>query len=418
MSAHVVTTRNGSSNGETTIRLARSGRGSAPVKRDLYEATNEPAVIAFQMTALFDDDAQLTIETLMTRWGIGRPTATRARKTLIQLGYWAYVRPRRPDGTLGHEIRVWEDPATETDVAELALEYHAGTTIECGGSTYRVTSEGVTVSAGQTRRQKTATWSATARMQKTATWPDQEKRTRQQKTATWSHAELDGRSDSVSAGQTRWQKTAVSREKERENSKSSLSTDGGATSPGFAGPGDAPRNMDERLAVAVRELVVRRLPWEEWADSRETGFKLSPFDADQVQTAICEAMASAGITLEQAAVIGQTALGEAKSNPVGYVTDAFRRHLSRRLRSLVVEPLSDNPLPLLNKPKRQVGATKRAKQGEGAAAGTDAGEAAKVVLPACSTCDAREGEQYPAARTVTGDDGREHPCPDCLSPAA
>lgn len=188
---------------------------------------------------------------------------------------------------------------------------------------------------------------------------------------------------------------------------------GGAAGPPATG-------MDEGRVGAVRELV-RRLPWVEWAELRNPEFQLTPVDADLVQAAICAAMASAGITLDQAAAIGQAALGDATktARPVGYVVDAFRKHLPRRLRALGVEPLSDNPLPLLGKPKRQVGPpSATTHEGEGAAtADTDAGESAKPVLPACETCGAREGEG-PSYRRVTGEDGREHPCPDCLPATA
>jgi|SRR5215470_17879357 len=97
--------------------------------------------------------------------------------------------------------------------------------------------------------------------------------------------------------------------------------------------------------AAVRELV-RRLPWAQWAARRNPAWRLSPLDADAVQAAIRDAMTTAGITLATAAAIGQAALGEARANPVGYVTDAYRTHLPRRLRALAAEPLSADPLPL------------------------------------------------------------------------
>jgi hypothetical protein len=184
---------------------------------------------------------------------------------------------------------------------------------------------------------------------------------------------------------------------------------GGAAKPPATG-------MDERRTAAVRELV-RRLPWDEWAKRREAKLRLTQGDADVVHAAICEAMASAGITLDQAAAVGLAALAEAKSNPVGYVADAFRKHLARRLRALAVEPLSDSPLPLPGK-KPQAGPQLADQQHKGAAAANpDVGKPAKPVLPACATCGAREGEDW-NFRTVPGDDGRERPCPACLPAAA
>ena len=185
---------------------------------------------------------------------------------------------------------------------------------------------------------------------------------------------------------------------------------GGAAQPPATG-------MDERQAAEVRELV-RQLPWIRWAELRGTKFQLMQGDADVLQAAICEAMASAGITLDQAAEVGRAALGEAKTNPVGYVTDAFRRHLPRRLRALAVEPLADNPLPLPGTPDPQVSGSKPGKQGKGpAAAVPDDGEKPKPELPACTTCDCGEGEEV-GNRTVVGADGRHRRCPDCRPAAA
>ena len=175
--------------------------------------------------------------------------------------------------------------------------------------------------------------------------------------------------------------------------------------------------QDERQVAAVRE-VVRRLPWGEWAKLRNPEWRLTPVDADAVQGAICEAMASTGITLDQVAAIGQAALSEAQSDqPVTYVTNAFTKHLTRRLRALAVEPLADNPLPLLATAKPQASAPKPAKSGKDAAAGPDEAAPTKPVLPACPTCEAREGEGL-GGRTVVGDDGRHRPCPDCRPAAA
>jgi hypothetical protein len=121
----------------------------------------------------------------------------------------------------------------------------------------------------------------------------------------------------------------------------------GSTEPVPGGTAEPPATgLDERHVAAVRELV-RRLPWTRWANHHNRHFVLSPADADAVQKAMCSAISTAGVTLDQVGEIGRTALGEAKTKPVKYVIDAFGpTHLTRRLRALDAEPLSDNPLPL------------------------------------------------------------------------
>jgi hypothetical protein len=161
--------------------------------------------------------------------------------------------------------------------------------------------------------------------------------------------------------------------------------------------------LDERQVAAVRELV-RRLPWARWAKRHNPDFWLTPVDADTVQTAICSAIATTGVTLDQAGEIGRTALGQAKTTPVKYVTDAFGpTHLARRLRALDAEPLSDNPLPLpgdIESEKAPAAAPAGAKQ-------------AKPVLGKCDTCKALEGDEK-FKRRIEGPDGRLGWCTDCL----
>lgn len=180
--------------------------------------------------------------------------------------------------------------------------------------------------------------------------------------------------------------------------------------------------QDEALAGEVRELV-RQLPWEEWARLREVKFRLTTADADLVQEAVCEAVTSGGITLEMALEIGQAAVSEAKTAPAKYVIDAFSKHLRRWVRRLAVEPMAAEPLPLLASaaplPRRRgPGAPAAAASAAVTAGPQDAPPAVPEWLPECLTCDAREGERFPSARTITGEDGRERRCPDCLPPVA
>ncbi|WP_224389023.1 hypothetical protein [Pseudonocardia sp. ICBG1293] len=181
--------------------------------------------------------------------------------------------------------------------------------------------------------------------------------------------------------------------------------------------------LDVSLGVEARE-VVRRLPWVAWAQARgKTGWRLTPADADQVQAAICEAVSVHGLSLVEAAVIGQAALSEAKGAPVVYVVNAFTRHLARRRRALTAEPLAETPLPLLDPPVRRDGPQRRsqrpeqATQDQPAAAGVDPVSVPEQVetsesSAACGMCEARAGDGA-VMRTVDGGDGRCVPCPAC-----
>lgn len=176
--------------------------------------------------------------------------------------------------------------------------------------------------------------------------------------------------------------------------------------------------LEDSAVAAVREKV-RQLPWKKWAKVKlgVTNYQLMRHDADQVQNAMCAAMARDGITLEQATEVARHALAEAKG-PV-YVVRAFEpKRLGEWLRRLEAEPLAEDTLPLPGAPVTQVSGLKPVTQGKGAGSEPDEVVTARPVLPACSTCRAEEGETYPSARTVTGADGREQRCPDCLPPAA
>ncbi|HEX6359541.1 hypothetical protein [Actinophytocola sp.] len=156
--------------------------------------------------------------------------------------------------------------------------------------------------------------------------------------------------------------------------------------------------LEADQAAAVRELV-SRLGWAEWSRRRTNGrFWLSLAGANEVEAAICAAVARGAVTLDQAAQVAQDALFEARKTPVVFVARAFSSPtLERRILALGAAPLSDNPMPAPDEPDEPT---------EPAPAGT-------AVLPACSTCRAAEGEtaQY---RWVEDDDRRARPCPDCL----
>ncbi|WP_431879226.1 hypothetical protein [Amycolatopsis sacchari] len=197
---------------------------------------------------------------------------------------------------------------------------------------------------------------------------------------------------------------------EREIEGSIEPVPGGTAEPPATG-------WDESLVAAVREQV-RRLPWRKWAKVKLglADYKLVAHDADQVQNAMCTAMARDGITLEQATEVARHALAEAKG-PV-YVVRAFEpKKLGEWLRRLEAEPLAEDTLPLPGVVKSQASVPKPAKPGKDATAETDEVATVKPVLPACPTCEAREGEGL-GGRTVVGDDGRHRPCPDCRPAAA
>ncbi|WP_431910030.1 hypothetical protein [Amycolatopsis thermoflava] len=199
---------------------------------------------------------------------------------------------------------------------------------------------------------------------------------------------------------------------EREIEGSIEPVPGGSAEPPATG-------WDESVVAAVRKQV-RRLPWRKWAKVKlgVADYQLMAHDADQVQNAMCAAMTRDGITLEQATEVARHALAEAKG-PV-YVVRAFEpKKLGEWLRRLEAEPLAEDTLPLPGVAKAQVSQPKPDKQQvtESAAANPDRGEPPKRVLPACPTCEAREGEGL-GGRTVVGDDGRHRPCPDCRPVAA
>ncbi len=78
----------------STIRPLRDRRGSVPITAELYAATHDPVVVAFQLTAGFydqDRDPPLTLEGLRARWKVGLPAARTARRALIDVGCWAEV---------------------------------------------------------------------------------------------------------------------------------------------------------------------------------------------------------------------------------------------------------------------------------------------------------------------------------------
>ena len=255
------------------ITLARPRRESAPITRHLHDATNNPCALAFQSTALLDgaDGTALTISELMRRWGVGRPKARDARQTLIRLGYWADVRPRTPAGEMKHVVRVWENPATLDDLQELALEYHSGTRIECGGEAYVIAADGKLIPAGRTECQKTATQI----------------------------------------------------ERERETSQRSLSIDRTRVTPDPCGGSDDALPEDATTA-ALRELV-DGLPWGQYANRTGAPFRLTRRGVAEIVAAMRAALDAGTVTLDQVEQIARAALECAKSNPVAYLAGAFSR---------------------------------------------------------------------------------------------
>lgn len=103
--------------------------------------------------------------------------------------------------------------------------------------------------------------------------------------------------------------------------------------------------LDKAVDQPDVRTLVRRLPWTEWAVTRGASGRLSRVAADLVHAAICDAMAHAGISIDQATEIALAALREARTNPVRYLVDAFGKDLPERLRTLQHQPLTADPLP-------------------------------------------------------------------------
>ncbi|MBA8827848.1 hypothetical protein FHX42_005255 [Saccharopolyspora lacisalsi] len=122
------------------IVALRQTRGSAPISGDLFTATADPLVVAFQTTVLFHDpnNGALTLPQLRQRWNASERGARAARRALIDRGFWVELDERQPNGrfrriTLFSEIRLGEQ-----DLAELAIQYPPSSRIRCGGNDYLV----------------------------------------------------------------------------------------------------------------------------------------------------------------------------------------------------------------------------------------------------------------------------------------
>ncbi|RJQ74180.1 hypothetical protein D5S17_23200 [Pseudonocardiaceae bacterium YIM PH 21723] len=195
--------------------------------------------------------------------------------------------------------------------------------------------------------------------------------------------------------------------------RSSISSEGREIEEMEPVPGGAakpPATGKEEPAKEVRQ-VLRELPWKAWAEKYNPEFRLLTKEATELVQVICSAMVTRGIALDDVKTIARQALSTAESNPTRYLKNAFTTKLDQRLDELEVEPLSENPLPLLPR------------VGKGAKASKARVE--QVVEPviensestaACSTCRALEGDG-PAPRQVMGPDGSS-PCPDCRPEAA
>jgi hypothetical protein len=121
------------------IRPLRPMRGSVPITAEMFTSTTDPLVLAFQTSAVFHDperDPALTLPTLQRRWNASRRGAAGARRTLIDLAYWAEVRVRMPGGRFKQETRTSETRMTAGDLYDLAAEYTPSSLITCGGEVY------------------------------------------------------------------------------------------------------------------------------------------------------------------------------------------------------------------------------------------------------------------------------------------
>uniref|UniRef100_UPI003F496974 replicative DNA helicase n=1 Tax=Saccharothrix espanaensis TaxID=103731 RepID=UPI003F496974 len=176
------------------------------------------------------------------------------------------------------------------------------------------------------------------------------------------------------------------------------------------GTAEPPATGQDEKRQAVRELV-RRLPWVAWGKRARRGtWQVSPDEVTEVVDAVCAVRRRTELSDEQVLTIGAQALHQAKGDPAGYVAKAFSKHLGRYL----AEPLSENPVPLPESDRdddHQVSAAGLETAVDARSApGLGEETSGRPVWPECGTCDAREGEDW-RGRTVTGDDGRERPCP-------
>ncbi|GAA0645794.1 hypothetical protein GCM10010174_81030 [Kutzneria viridogrisea] len=196
---------------------------------------------------------------------------------------------------------------------------------------------------------------------------------------------------------------------EREIEGSIEPVPGGAAQPPATG-------KDEALLAQVRRLVAR-IPWAPWAKRQEVQYQFNLMDARLVAEPIYAAIAANRLTIEQAELIGPAALNEVtrSAKPADYVASAFGVHLDKWLDRITPVLPEEDLLPLPGVPAAAPSGPGRDKRQGPRPATTepDGGEEPKRVLPACATCRAEENEHYPSARTVTGADGREVPCPDC-----
>lgn len=126
------------------LRPLRDGPDSVPITRELYQLTANPFVLAFQASVGFHvpGDPPLTLAQLAATWGASRRVAAAARRELVDLGYWAEVRARLPNGQIETETRHAHSRYRDRDIEDLAAECAPSSLITVGGRTYRVGSDG------------------------------------------------------------------------------------------------------------------------------------------------------------------------------------------------------------------------------------------------------------------------------------
>lgn len=363
----------------STIRPLRQRPSSVPVSHELYSQTADPTVVAFQVTAMFHNpttDPPLTLDALRARWKVGRPKATIARRTLIDLGFWIEVRAKDERGQYFTETLTWDQQITLEDLQDLALHYRPGSKLDCGGCVYRVDACGqLDIDAGGADRQKTVTRADQVKFDVGAGGADRQK-TDTRAASGPDPQKTDTRADQGSR-QPDPQKTDTRANQAQQDDEA------GQSDRQKTATHASPLRGDEEEHACMSEVLLE----EFWARVAANAAAVGRGGQRSVHRQVLTAFA-AGWTPRLLAdwVIGM--LQEMRKrkpvrNPAGFVVSQLRD----------IPPLDDATEPV----GRPVGDGER--------------------LPACNTCGARAGENL-SYRTVDSPDGGVRKCPDCHPAAA
>lgn len=382
-----------SSSAAGVIRPLRARRSSAPVPAELHDAA-DPVAVAFHVSAAMGEE--LSRAELTSYWGVGRPKHDAARRTLIDLGLWIDVRipsrGARGGVSWGRETRTVETRVTDRDLAELALEYPAGTKLETAGQHWQIAEDGSVVCTGQPEGQKADLRVVRPEGQKTDPRADQVVSIDTPRVRKLTLGSPDA---GVSAGQPEGQKTDPQEEGDLFEISGGEISKRSATPPRSAGAGDAAPEDDW-----ARQLV-RALPWQ------ERGGAPTAYQARQLAKRFRAVVAERGWTAEEVRDYTLDRLAHAESNPISYVLGAFDPSRLPQ-EGFSAEPLSENPLPLpgQSKPKK---APQKPAGGPKGAAEPDGVDVAPVVLQKRSEGDSGAqvlSEEERAARAAASQRAR------------